>query len=130
LPHRARPHRGLAPPRPPCEPLLPGRAPAAALSTRAPVDVPGPAPWSPALGRAPARTRAPTTRVQRACMVRVPSTRTACSHACDHSLTAFNPVLIYLNCCLVDDSFYLYLLKCCVARFVARRFVLNSVLLM
>jgi hypothetical protein len=28
-----------------------------------------------------------------------------------------------------DDSFYLYLLKCCITRFVARRFFLNSVLL-
>ena len=52
--------------------------------------------------RAPARTRAPMTRVPRACMVRVPSARAACSRACDCSRTALNPVLIYLNCCLVD----------------------------
>jgi hypothetical protein len=44
----------------------------------------------------------PVTRVPHACMVRVPSARTACSRACDRSRTALNPVLIYLNCCLVD----------------------------
>jgi hypothetical protein len=69
---------------------------------RTPAAMPGPAPWSPALGRAPVRTRAPATRVPRACMVRVPSARAACSRACDRSRTALNPVLIYLNCCLVD----------------------------
>jgi hypothetical protein len=45
----------------------------------------------PAPSRAPACARAPATRVPRACMVRVPSARVACSRECDRSRAAFNP---------------------------------------
>jgi hypothetical protein len=93
---------------------------------------PGGCPRPRALGRAPARARAPANRVPRVCTARVPSARATRSRACDRSRTALNPVLIYFNLCSRrvasrassrDDSFILYLLKCCVARFVARRFV-------
>jgi hypothetical protein len=82
-------------------------------------------------GRACPRARASATHVPRACTVRVPSARVARSRACDRSRTALNPVLIDVNLCSRraasrassrDNSFNLYLLKCCVARFVTRRF--------
>jgi hypothetical protein len=115
----------------PCrEPPRPGRAPMAAPSPRAPVAVPGPAPWSPILGRAPSAVPLPAPMPRR--LASCSPAWFACSRACDRSRTAPNPVLIYFNLCSRratsrassrDDSFILYLLKCCVARFVTRRFV-------
>jgi hypothetical protein len=73
---------------------LPGRAPAAAPSPRAPAAVPGPAPrpWPrPCPHPCPGDSRP-------ACLtVRVPSARVTCSRACDRSRTALNLVLIYFK---------------------------------
>jgi hypothetical protein len=52
--------------------------------------------------RTPLPEPVPRPRAPRACTVRMPSARAARSRACDRSRTALNPVLIYLNCCLVD----------------------------
>jgi hypothetical protein len=140
------------PPRPgeprPGEPSPPSRPPYGGLPARPPPlpgeprprAAPSAAPWPhPAVPRPPprpavppARARASATRVPRVCTARVPLARAARSCACDSSRTALNPVLIYFNlfsqraasrASSRDDSFNLYLLKCCVARFVARRFV-------
>jgi hypothetical protein len=114
-------------PRRPCPDPRPGRPPLVAR------------PRSCALGHAPARARAPATRVPRVCTARVPSARATRSRACDCSRTALNPVSIYFNlfsrhatshASSRDDSFNLYLSMCCVARFVARRSILISGCLM
>jgi hypothetical protein len=139
---RARDLPGPAPTRPcPAEPA-PSRAPTprscpggCALVAR-----PGGRACPRALGRTPPAVPLPTpvplaTRVPRAYTVRVPSARVARSRACDRSRTALNPVLIDVNLCSQraasrtssrDDSFNLYLLKCCVALFVTRRIYLIS----
>jgi hypothetical protein len=148
VPQRAPPPRRPSRPRPapsPASPPSPSPRTASAPASP-PSAAPALAPASPhhghpplatrprscALGRAPARARAPATRNPRVCTARVPSARATRSRACDRSRTALNPVLIYFNLCSRraasrassrDDSFILYLLKCCVARFVARQFV-------
>jgi hypothetical protein len=135
LPSARAPHRPGVPapgePLPPPRPASPAPPPPCLRPRALSRTPPGPQSYAP--GRAPACARAPATRIPRASTVRVPSARVACSRACDRSRTALNPVLIDVNLCSRraasrassrDDSFNLYLLKYCVARFVARRIYL------